>query len=68
MVYYLAPEEGAYSLTVTDMNGHDVLQTNVSVIAGRGNFTLPIDGVASGIYILRLFNKDYSAYSRVLVH
>jgi len=67
-VYYLAPEAGTYNLSITDMNGHGVVNTSVSIMAGRGKLNLPVDGIASGIYILRLFNKDYNAYSRVLVH
>lgn len=55
-------------LVLSDLNGRNVRELNISDIHGPTQLSIPLDGLAEGIYVLRLhLNGQFSGVQKVVV-
>ncbi|MDX1910030.1 MAG: tyrosinase family protein [Saprospiraceae bacterium] len=55
-------------LVLCDLNGRNVRELNISEIHGPTQLSIPLDGLAEGIYVLRLhLNGQFSGVQKVVV-
>jgi hypothetical protein len=57
---------GRYACTLTDMHGKQVLNTHLQLQADQA-FSLPIDHLANGIYILQIQNAQFKGTQKISV-
>jgi hypothetical protein len=55
------------TITLTDLNGRQVLNTIAQAQQGKGMLTIPVSDIASGIYLLNISNQSANNVSRVVV-
>ena len=66
-VEFDSPSDAAYQLSVFDITGRVVLSNNGSAMEGGNDVVLPINGLALGVYNLRLTIGDESSSVRLVV-
>lgn len=65
-VYFKAIIAGDYTIVITDMNGAIVKRINVTAIQGPNYFTIAVDDLQPGIYLLSIYGSSQTERIRFL--
>lgn len=63
-----ALEEGSYNLYITNSLGQCLRKEDVRITKGNTVLTYDLNGLAKGIYYVRLYNKENTRTKKIVIH